>query len=135
MSIDLSEVVNSEDLAAEEYTILRGPGRWLNGVWQSNAMPMPGFGSVTLANARDLEMIPEGDVVHGAMVFHSETPLYGTHGDSTRSGASSDVILWNNLYWRVLTVVPYGKFGFFRAVATRISASGQKPGNPGTTPF
>jgi hypothetical protein len=97
-------------------------------VWVSSAAPVDGFGVITVAEARDLEMVPQGDIVHGAMVFHSAQPLYGTHADSTRAGASSDILVWRGLYFRVLSVTQLVDYGFWRAVATRLSASGQKLG-------
>ena len=120
--IDMSDVVNSPEFA-QNFQILRGPGSWLNGVWKPTTAPILGFGTVTVATSRDIDMIPEGDRVTGAMVFHSQQPIYGTHADANGQGASSDIITWRDHQYRVLKVGPFEDFGYYRAVATRLKSA------------
>jgi hypothetical protein len=120
--IDMSDIVNAPEWV-QEFTIYRGPGSWLNGVWQPGSAPVLGHGAVTVATPRDIDMIPEGDKVTGAMVFHSQQPIYGTHADADGNGASSDIIIWRNHRYRVLQVGPFEDYGYFRAIATRMKSS------------
>ena len=122
--INVSRVVNSPRLA-QSYQIIRGvpPGSWLNGVYQGVTQTIEGFGVVTVAQSRDIEMIPEGDRVSGSMVFHSECAIYGTYGDATGKGALSDMIIWRGHKYRVLYVAPWADYGYYRATGVRIKAS------------
>jgi hypothetical protein len=79
-------------------------------------------------------MVPEGDRVGGAMVFHSTTPLYITRQDGgfgeksfgkTGFGASvqhvSDITLWHGQQYRLMALLPYQDYGYYRAVGVRIT--------------
>lgn len=117
--IDLSEVVNNPDMA-QDFTLLRSSGSWQNGIWISVPASQLCHGVVSVATPRDLDMIPEGDRVTGAMVFHSSVPLYGTWVDPQGMQHSSDILMWNGNQFRVLTVSQYLDYGYYRAVATRL---------------
>lgn len=119
MVIQVSEVVNDIDMA-QNFSILRSTGSFNVGVWESTTETLSGYGVISVAKPRDLEMIPEGDKIVGAMVFHSQQPLYGTH-DGQAPG-SSDILIWNNHQWRILSVSQYKDYGYYRAVAERLSA-------------
>lgn len=118
--IQVSEVVNDPDLA-QPFTILRSTGSWLNGVWQSVTTEIQNYGVIAEPSVRELEMIPEGDLVKGAMVFWSAQPIYGTHA-TNGVGGSSDILIWRGHNYRVLDVKQYQDWGFFRATATRMKA-------------
>lgn len=110
-------VVNDPDLA-QHYTILRSSGgAFLNGVWQNGTVTIPGFGVISVAKARDTNMLPGGDKITGAMVFWSSQVLYGT-----RNGANADLLIWNDLQWRILEVKQYKDYGYWRAIAERLKA-------------
>jgi hypothetical protein len=121
--IDVSEVVNAEEFA-QPFGILRGSGVWNNGVWISQAAPLQGYGVVTVASDTDLEMIPEGDVVKGAMVFHSQAPIFTTNDfEGNGAGGSSDILTWRGRQWRVMTVSEQADYGYYRAIAVRLNAA------------
>lgn len=121
--IDVSEVVLDPNLAAQTFTIKRTTGKWVKGVWTTLVeTTLTGYGSITVATPNDLKMIPEGDVVNGAEVFHSQDPIYTTRADETGAGAFSDKLIWRGELYRVLQVGPYEDFGYYRAVAVRMAA-------------
>jgi hypothetical protein len=120
--IDVSELANDPDLA-QVFTILRTTGSsWLNGVFQTVETTVQSYGPISVATPRDVEMIPEGDKIVGAMVFWSAQPLYGTEAIQG-VGRSSDILQWKGLNWRVLHVSQYLDYGFYRAVAVRMKSS------------
>lgn len=119
--IEVPEIVNDPDFA-QEFNIARSSGTWTNGKFVvASTANIDGYGTITVATPRDLEMVPPGDVVHGAMVFHSQQPIYATRNGANGPGFS-DILTWHNLQWRVLTVGPYSDYGYYRAIATRLSA-------------
>lgn len=119
--IQVSEVVNDPDMA-QPFTILRSTGAWLNGVWQSTAAELSGYGVIADPTDRELQMIPEGDLVEGAKVFWSALPIYGTHA-TEGTGGSSDILIWRGLNFRVVNVQQFQDYGFYRAIATRMKAN------------
>jgi hypothetical protein len=120
--IDVSEVVNDPE-NAQSYSILRSAGTWVNGVWQPNAETLQGYGRISVARPRDVEMIPEGDKIVGAMVFWSSTAIFGTRADSAGNGGSSDILMWRGKKFRVLSVYQYSDYGYWKAIATRMEAA------------
>jgi len=118
--ISVAEVVNEPDLA-QAFTILRSTGTWLNGVWQSVTATVQGYGVIAEPSGRDLDMVPEGDVVKGMMIFWSSQIIYGTHA-TAGVGGSSDILVWRGENYRVLSVKQYVDYGYWRAMATRMKA-------------
>jgi hypothetical protein len=140
--VNLSRVVLGP--MAETYTIMRSTGMFVRGGWQTTATQVPGYGVVSVANAEDLEMIPEMDRVTGAQVFHSFDRIYlteidedfssgavkscgsgsnGGNGSGSTNGTIqrvSDIIIWNNLSWRVMHVYPQPNHGYWKAIAVRL---------------
>jgi hypothetical protein len=137
--IDLSRVV-AGNLLTESYSILRSTGYFAIGGYKTKATEIPGFGVVSVATDQDLLMVPEGDRVSGAMVFHSEQRIYETQmdahppnsgfgqggydGGTYGSGPTqhvSDIILWNFQKYRILNVGPYPNRQYWRAIGVRLS--------------
>jgi hypothetical protein len=132
--INLSRVV-AGILLPESYTIQRNAGAFVAGGWKIvGSVNVQGYGVVSVAKDQDLLMLPEGDRVTGAMVFHSEQRIYetqldggfnqqayGAGGFGSTKQHLSDIILWNSLQYRVLLVAPYPNRAYWRAVAVRMA--------------
>lgn len=119
---DLSFVVD-DGVLSESYTIIRSTGSFGLGGWTTTSINIPGWGVVSVAKTEDLEMIPEGDRVTGAMVFHSQQRIYETQEDNTTAGPEqrvSDIMLWRNQQWRVLYIDPYPNRSYWKAIAVRL---------------
>lgn len=122
MAFDLQDVVNDPDLA-EPFTITRSSGQFAAGGWTSASTTIQAFGVVTVAGAKQLDMIPEADRVHGSRVFICEQPMYVT-SETRQDGQSgtSDILVWNDVKYRVHSVGNYNnRGGFYFAVATRMA--------------
>jgi hypothetical protein len=118
--IQIGEVVIDPDFA-QPFTILRSTGAWLNGVWKSIQTAIQGYGTIASPTVRELEMLPEGDLAKGAMVFWSAQPIYGTHA-TEGIGGSSDILVWRGHNYRVLDVKQYQDYGYYRALGVRTKA-------------
>jgi hypothetical protein len=131
--INLTRVV-AGILLPESYTIQRSTGVFALGGWKTTGTNVAGYGVVSVAKEQDLLMIPEGDRVSGAMVFHSqqriyETQLdggfnqqsYGEGGFGTTTQRVSDQIFWNHQLYRIMNVSPYLQRGYWRAVGERMA--------------
>lgn len=118
--INLSRVV-SGNVLTESYTIKRSTGAFVLGGWSTTETTVPGFGVVSVANDQDLLMVPEGDRVSGAMVFHSEQRIYETQQDANGTQHVSDKIIWNFQLYRIMNVAPYPNRAYWRAIGVRMS--------------
>lgn len=129
---DLAFVVD-DGVLSESYTVERSTGVFALGGWQMSSVNVPGYGVVSVANAEDLEMVPEGDRATGSMVFHSQArifitqmdqgygnPDYGDHGFGGSVQRVSDILIWNRQRWRVLTCYQYPNRNFWKAIASRL---------------
>jgi hypothetical protein len=118
----------------EPYTIQRSTGQFTSSGWITTPTNVAGYGVVSVASAQDLNMVPEGDRVTGAMVFHSQQRIYetqqdGGYGQADYGGGGfgtaqqfvSDQIAWKGQLYRVLNVSPYPNRGYWRAVGVRMS--------------
>lgn len=124
MPIQMSDVVNDAYLARPGgYVITRNTGAWIAGVWTVSPTTLSGYGVVRPAKAEELEMVPAGDRVKGLMCFYSSSPLYqtGTTAPADPNAHTSDTIAWNNQQWRIVAVGVYVDFGYWKAVARRMS--------------
>jgi hypothetical protein len=118
VSFDLQDVVNDPDLA-EPFTVLRQNGSFVQGGWQVNApQSIEMWGVVTVASNKELQMLSEADRVRGARMFFSQAPIYVTN---EADGITSDIIVWNGLNWRVMSVGQYqNRGGYYCAIAQRM---------------
>lgn len=121
---DLSEVVD-DGVLSEEYQIERSTGAFGLGGWKTTSTIVPGYGVVSVASEEDLLMVPEGDRVTGATVFHSYLRIFETQLDGLLTGdlnqRVSDIMIWNFTKWRVLKVWPYPNRRYWKAIAVRLA--------------
>lgn len=121
--LNLSEVVNDDDFA-QEFQIMRSSGgSWIAGRWVTNTINVPGFGIIQPSTPEELDQVPEGDRVKGAMSFHSETVLFETHTTASNDqfAGTSDIISWQNQNYRLIKVFPWEDFGYYKAIGVRMS--------------
>jgi hypothetical protein len=86
-------------------------------VTPANPQVISAYGTVTVLNEKELDVVPEGDRIKGAMAFHTPTPLYLT--SSTGSNVS-DQILWKGELHKLVNIAPWGSFGFNKGVGVRM---------------
>jgi hypothetical protein len=118
--INLSAVILNPD-TAQKFYVYRSSGQFVNGRWTENEPTIiPITGVVSVISQKELNALPEGDRIVGAMVFHSIVEIRTTSKDNQ---GTSDKILWNNEYYRIFNVWPYKDYGFWKAVGERIKGS------------
>lgn len=119
--ISLDDVVNDADLA-QPFTINRSTGSFQLGGFKTAVTQVQSYGIITVAKDQDLQMLPEGDRVSGAMLFHSSTRIYLTEYDPADSTQHvSDIILWHNQQYRILYIAPWDDYGYWRATGVRMA--------------
>ena len=122
--ISLSDVVNDPDFA-QNFSVIRSTGNFVAGGYQTTSVTVPFYGIITVASDEDLQMVPEGDRVTGAMLFHSSQQIYTTQIDPAANPSSpnqqyiADKIIWRGLTYRVIKISPWVDFGYWRAIGIR----------------
>lgn len=115
--VNVGRVVKSRRLGAQVITVRRTRAGWKEGVFCRNATEsmLQMTALVTVAQPKDLKMLPEGDRVSGAMRFLTTEELHATSNNSV-----SDEITWRGARFKILTVTPDIDYGFYRAIGTRL---------------
>lgn len=121
MPLSLKEVAADPELG-ESFTILRQPGAFGPGGWVPTSGPIPinARGIITIADDRALEQVPEGDRVHGSIQIVTTTPMYTTLAVNS---ATSDQVLWFGNKYRVQSVGPWRRNGFYSVIMTRMTGA------------
>jgi hypothetical protein len=127
--MDLSFVTN-DPLDGETFVTERSQGGYYGaGGWSDNYVTMNLFGIISIADARDVEALPDADRVHEVISIHCEQRLYTTRLAAGDGGpATSDLVIYQgpNAPWgkyRVLPVKNYQSRGFWSALATRMAGA------------
>ena len=118
-TMNVARVANSPAFA-QAYTVNRSVGTFQQGGFVSTTTPIPFWGIIQPATDEDLAQVPEGDRVTGMMGFISEQRMYETNVQQNSEGLG-DTITWNDQLYRVVRVVPWKDFGFWKAIASRLS--------------
>ncbi|SFE43540.1 hypothetical protein SAMN04487969_102503 [Paenibacillus algorifonticola] len=115
--INVKNVVLSRNFAQPKgFIVHRQTGSWVRGTWQSvEEAPITLSGTIIVATADDLEQVPEGDRVKGAMAFYSPQQIY-----VTRETGTSDQIDWRGERYRIYHVAPWEDFGYYKAIGVRM---------------
>lgn len=113
--INVARVINSPHLS-QVIRYHRTTGQWVNGEYiQTKAVPLTCVGIVTVAKPKDLQLLPEGDRLEGAMKFLTTVQLFQTNDKTV-----SDVVEWRGAKYKILTVTPDIDYGFFRSIGIRL---------------
>ena len=120
--VNLSRVVHSPRMS-QKITILRRTGSWVDGTWVQSEQPatLTMRGIVTVANAKDLQQVPEGDRLQGAVRILTTERIYITDGPGYET---TDMVLWRGARYRIVTVTPDVDYGFFRSIGSRLDGDG-----------
>lgn len=120
--INPSRVLNSPQFQ-QPFTVTRSAGgAFINGVWtEGTPQTVNMSGIITVADAKTVQQVPEGDRITGAMLFYSTQEIYTTHADG--QAGTSDKITWRGHVYKVMHVWPYGDYGYWKAYAVRIDGN------------
>ena len=116
--LNLSKAIKNRRIN-QTITVARSTGQFVIGGWEENSpINVTMKAVVSVVNAKELQQLPEGDRVIGAMVFHTVQELFVTHNDSSKG--TSDKIQWRGDWFKILNVKKYADYGFYTAIGVRI---------------
>lgn len=118
--IDVSELVHDPDFC-QNFTVYRQTGAFGAGGFIVGTETEISFeGVITVASEKDLQQVPEGDRVEGAMMFYTTEQIFITYADDSGNSGTSDQILWNGNRYKVVRVWPYGDYGYWKSYGYRM---------------
>lgn len=116
--MDFADVVEDPDIA-EPFTIQRQTGQFGQGGWIPGLPTIiPAFGVVSMAKAKDLDMIPEGDLVSESIVVHTTTEMFVTNAEHS---GTSDLLVWQGTTYRIMNVGNFSNRNYWKAIACRLA--------------
>lgn len=121
--LDLSSVV-LDPMFAQSFIVYRPSGDWVGARFVENEPEeITMIGTISIANAKQIEFIPEGDRVGGEIAIHTTVPLYCSRNavDSSGNNVSyvADEILWHGERYKIYQVNEYNDYGYYFAIAQR----------------
>lgn len=117
--INLSRVVLSGHLNVQTLNVYRSTGSFVAGRWTESTLTLSEVpGIVYPSTQKELQQVPEGDRVRGAITFLTAEKLYVTRTESP-SGVS-DKIEWNGELYKILSILPWMDYGYYASVGERI---------------
>ncbi len=120
--INVSKVI-TDPRVAKTFTIYRKSGEWVSGRFEQTENPMQLTGVISVASAREIEQIPEGDRVGGEIVIHCTQEIFTTHTSDTSSDTgTSDELLWHGDRYKIYSVSPYSDYGYYKAIGQRMAS-------------
>lgn len=116
----MSEVITDPDFA-KEYNIHRSSGgNFDEGGWIENAETIiPVIGPIFPTNSKDLLQVPEGDRITGTQTFYSTIQLFETENKEVKR--TSDKLEWKGELYKIIKMLDYSDYGYYKAIATRIT--------------
>lgn len=120
--VNVGKVIRSKRLGCQIITVKRYAASWSNGTYSRDEdapIILQISAIVTVAKPKDLELVPEGDRVTGAMKFLTNVELHATNGE-----AISDELEWRGARFKILTVTPNVDYGFYRSIGVRLDGDG-----------
>lgn len=121
--LDLSSVV-IDTRFAQSFKVYRTSGDWVGARFVENKPEeITMVGTISIANAKQIEFIPEGDRVGGEIAIHTVAPLYCSRNVTDNSGNDkpyiADEILWHDENYKIYQVNEYSDYGYYFAIGQR----------------
>lgn len=118
--IDLSSVV-TDPRFAKPFPVYRKTGEWIKGRFEQVETEVKMIGTISIASAKQIEFIPEGDRIGGEISIHCAKELFTSRNAPNNSG-TADELLWHGERYKIYSVNPYNDYGYFSAIGQRLAS-------------
>lgn len=113
--VDMADVFDAD--VSESFTIQRYPsGQFVQGGYAEQPTAISSFGVISAPTGDELNQVPEGDRVSGAIVVHTQALILETNPSGT-----SDELVWQGQRYQVIKVWVYQNRNYYKAYAVRMS--------------
>ncbi|MFT8350034.1 hypothetical protein [Clostridium saccharoperbutylacetonicum] len=110
---------------AQSIKVYRKTGDWApNGEFVTTENEIIMTGVISIANAKQIEFMPEGDRIGGEIAIHTTQILYNSRSaDETetpqKEAGLSDEIEWHGDRYKIYQVNEYSDYGYYFAIGQR----------------
>lgn len=122
--LDMSSIV-LDPAFAQSIKVYRKTGDWApNGEFVTTENEIIMTGVISIANAKQIEFMPEGDRIGGEIAIHTTQILYNSRSaDETetpqKEAGLSDEIEWHGDRYKIYQVNEYSDYGYYFAIGQR----------------
>lgn len=122
--IDMSSIIY-DPAFAQSIKVYRKTGDWAaNGEFVTTETLITMIGVISIANAKQIEFVPEGDRIGGEIAIHTTQILYNSRSaDETetpiKEAGLSDEIEWHGDRYKIYQVNEYSDYGYYFAIGQR----------------
>ncbi len=117
--LDVSKIV-VDPRFAQTFTVSRKTGTWnADGEFIETPNDITMIGTISIASAKQIEFIPEGDRVGGEIAIHTIDKLLASRNNDDGTSGTADEILWHDEYYKIYQVNEYSDYGYYFAIAQR----------------
>lgn len=113
--INVGELIHDPDFCTELKIHRKVSGEWIGGRQKQKDKVIEVEGIVAATTSEDMELLSEGDRIHGLKTFYTDTEFRLTDNETT-----SDICEYKGLRYRLLQVFNCEDFGYYKAIGTRI---------------
>jgi len=117
--LDISRIV-VDPRFSQTFIVSRKTGTWnADGDFIEVPNNITMIGTISIASAKQIEFIPEGDRVGGEIAIHTIDKLLASRNNDDGTAATADEIFWHDEYYKIYQVKEYSDFGYYFAIAQR----------------
>lgn len=118
----MKRVITGSKLNSHSLKIYRSSGSFVGGRWTEDIQSPPYFelrGVAYPSSEKELNQVPEGDRIKGAMTFITPEELYVTRNSGDQG--LSDKIEWHDEIYKIVATLNWTDHGSFTSIAIRIA--------------
>jgi hypothetical protein len=120
--INMARTVNSQFISSQPFEVFRsfgdfGEGGWIETV--QSPLSFTAWGVLVPASEKELRQLPEGDRILGALSITTTTELFVTRNGEYKG--TSDKVQWKGELYKIVQLMPYSDYGFYKALGQRIT--------------
>lgn len=121
-SIDMSDVI-LDPMFATNFIVYRQSGKFVKGRYEVTETDIKVYGTIVPSSSEDIEQVPEADRVTGMITIYSKQKLFITHLEDDGTSGNSDQVLWHGERYKIISCAPWGDFGFYKSIASRMKGA------------
>jgi len=116
--IDMTMLMTDPDFT-RSFSVKRRAGSFVKGRYVSTEEVFSLVNPIMPSSPREIQLLPEGDRSSEAITIYTPTKLYVTSSSEGESRLS-DLVLFGNKQYKVVSCLSWDKYGYYKVVAVDI---------------
>ena len=119
--MQITEAITDPELGFTSFSVQRTTYRRQNGTSVPSAQTLAASGCIHPGTPEMIQLLPEEDRHEEYIVVYTDFALSLGQNDGGVTYSAPDRIVWNGDTWRVIRVRDWAMFGYYQALAVRMS--------------